>query len=380
MKTEFFYREPLRSLYEEASSREIEPKIAYDICLTRYNELLQKTLPREKFYELLKAPKSIDFYLEAIDRLRLLWIRRTAISEGHSLIDAASNGDIELVPYVAKLDHASCYGLDNSSNIMDSVESEVISMAEHGMDERIKYFTGYHDVDTMTRGLDRTEYVAICGRPGERKTSFMLNIAVNRSTIQDGLQLIFSKEMSRTQVIQKIVSIITGVSVDALRFGVKQKESLDKIREAMTFIKKKFYVVDSSDGIDMQSVRSLVRRYKPDVFYFDYLQLVSDDLKTLNEFSRNIKYICDLGFPCIMVAALNRRIEGRSNESEDGFVKPTLADIKECGQLEYDATKVIVCIKKSDSASHIYLLKNRFGPADKSVPLKFDGPTQSFSD
>lgn len=253
--------------------------------------------------------------------------------------------------------------------------------------------TEFRDLDNLLGGLQPQELYVLGGRPGEGKTSLLLNIVLN--LILRGLSglAIFSLEMSRYDLTNRLVSMLTGIDSQFLRTRSLSHSEWDQIREAGDKLDNERWFVDESGSLSIPAIRTKCRRQKAqhglDLVIVDYLQLMeaeelSNGRKQYNrtqevaEISRGLKQLAkDLNVPVIAAAQLNRAVEQRK------FKRPQLSDLREGGSIEADADLVMFITRCKNPGMEQYsivdIAKHRNGPVGEVV-LYFDAPRTKFRD
>ena len=256
--------------------------------------------------------------------------------------------------------------------------------------------SGFIDLDTLTDGFQKQEFIVIAARPGMGKTALALNIAINSATKSKNKIGFFSGEMSKRSLGERILASESRISSEQFRRGINSKYIADKIVNAGAHLYKDEIglYIDDTPNIPILELRSKARRMKKDLninmIIVDYLQLITVG----NELSKNtprheeIAYISrslkglarDLDIPVIALAQLNRNLSNRGEEAV-----PRLSDLKDSGSIEQDADLVIFIHhpeKKGDKKDgeeeenldfkkvELIIGKNRNGPTD-TVNLLF---------
>ncbi|GBD38159.1 Replicative DNA helicase [bacterium HR37] len=213
--------------------------------------------------------------------------------------------------------------------------------------------TGFEKLDRMTSGLQPSDLIIVAARPGLGKTSFCLNIAIH-AAVEHGLSVgIFSLEMTKEQLMLRMLSIVSKVSFSNIRSGYLKAEELEKlIKAADIFSRAKIYI-DDTPAINVLELRAKARRQKKekglDLIMVDYLQLMRGTGRAetrereIAEISASLKALAkELQVPVIAVSQLSRQTEARANRV------PQLADLRESGALEQDAD-VVIFIHRADA-------------------------------
>ncbi len=236
--------------------------------------------------------------------------------------------------------------------------------------------TGFYDLDYKTAGLQPSDLIIVAARPSMGKTAFVLNIAENVAVKNDTTTVIFSLEMSKDQLVKRIIAMNSKVDSQAMRTGDLQDEDWLKIVESARNIGSSNLVIDDTPGISVQELRSKCRKLKLEknlgLVIIDYLQLMSGGSKKaeskqqeVSEISRSLKAVArEINAPVIALSQLSRAVEQRPDK------RPMMSDLRESGAIEQDAD-VIMFIYRDDyynkeskdaGVSEIIIGKQRNGP------------------
>lgn len=235
--------------------------------------------------------------------------------------------------------------------------------------------TGFIDLDYMTSGMQPSDLVLIAARPSMGKTAFVLNIAEHMAFKEKKGVMIFSLEMSKEQLVNRIFSLESRVEAQHLRNGKLDDSEWEKLVEAASNIGKSNLAIDDTPGISIGELRSKCRKYKMDhpldIVIIDYLQLMSGNGKTdsrqqeISEISRSLKGLArELNVPVVALSQLSRAVEQRPDH------RPMMSDLRESGAIEQDAD-VVMFIYRDDyynkdtekkNISEIIIGKQRNGP------------------
>ncbi len=252
--------------------------------------------------------------------------------------------------------------------------------------------TGFRDLDKILAGLQKSDLFILAARPSMGKTALALNLAHNIASKSGEPVLVFSLEMSKEQLVDRLLAMESGVDAWALRTGNLTDSDFEKIGQAMGTLGEAPIYIDDSPGITVSDLRTKSRReaHKRPIglIIIDYLQLMSgggrynegNRVQEISEISRGIKGIArELNVPVIALSQLSRSVESRSPQI------PQLADLRESGSIEQDADVVAFMYRedyyKADSdrrnITDIFIKKHRNGPTG-SVELFFDKERQRF--
>ncbi len=219
--------------------------------------------------------------------------------------------------------------------------------------------TGYYQFDDMTAGLQPSDLIIVAGRPSMGKTAFALNLAM-RAACDDGKSTaIFSLEMSKEQLMMRMLGCCGRVDLSHLRTGSLDDADWKNLYKAAEIIKQAPIFIDDTPSISPLELRARCRRLKAEhdlqFVMVDYLQLMRGSFKTnsreqeISEISRSLKALAkELKIPVIALSQLNRQLETRDNK------RPLMSDLRESGAIEQDAD-VIIFLYRED----VYINKNR---------------------
>jgi replicative DNA helicase len=254
--------------------------------------------------------------------------------------------------------------------------------------------TGYKDLDNMLAGLQRSDLFILAARPSMGKTAFVLNLAHKIAVKAKEPVLIFSLEMSKEQLVDRLLAMESGVDAWALRTGNLTDADFEKIGEAMGTLSEAQIFIDDTPGITVSDLRTKARReahQRPlGLIIVDYLQLMSGGSKfgsegnrvqEISEISRGLKGVArELNVPLIALSQLSRSVESRQPKI------PQLADLRESGSIEQDAD-VVAFLYREDyyepeterkNIMDVLIKKHRNGPTG-GVELYFDRDKQRIS-
>ena len=236
--------------------------------------------------------------------------------------------------------------------------------------------TGFVDLDYRTAGLQPSDLILIAARPSMGKTAFVLNIAQYVAFHEDMCTAIFSLEMSKEQLVNRLFSLESHVDAQALRTGNLSDADWEKLIEGAGVIGNSSLIIDDTPGISIAEMRSKCRKYKLEhnlkLIIIDYLQLMSGSGKSsdsrqqeISDISRALKGLArELSVPVIALSQLSRAVEQRPDH------RPMLSDLRESGAIEQDAD-VVMFIYRDDYYNHdseekgiseIIIAKQRNGP------------------
>lgn len=237
--------------------------------------------------------------------------------------------------------------------------------------------TGFLDLDEKTSGLQKSDLIILAARPSMGKTALALNIANNAAVKGGARVLIFSLEMSKEQLSQRILAIESRVEIQKLRTGSNvERRDWDNIHLALDQLSKADIFIDDTPGISVMEIRNKCRRLKAkkglDLVIVDYLQLMASDGKPesrqqeVSAISRFLKQLArEMDCPVVVLSQLSRAVESRMDK------RPLLSDLRESGAIEQDADIVIFLYRdeyynkensQKPGTCEVIIAKQRNGP------------------
>ncbi len=252
--------------------------------------------------------------------------------------------------------------------------------------------TGFWQLDEMLSGLQAGEMVIVAARPSMGKTAFALNIAEYMAMDNHQPVAVFSLEMSKQQLAQRLMSSRSGVEAQRMRRNTLRPDEFRRLQEVVSETYEAPMFVDDTPGLSVLELRAKARRlaiqHDIKAVFVDYMQLMSSPgaesrQQEVSEISRGIKALArELRVPVVCLSQLNRNPEGRESK------KPMLSDLRESGSIEQDAD-VVMMIHREDyynqakddfiatNKAEVIVAKQRNGPTGV-VDLQFDGTTTRF--
>jgi replicative DNA helicase len=283
--------------------------------------------------------------------------------------------------------------------------SDLLEPAIQRIDEIIKSRSGYtglptgfHTLDQMLSGMQKSDMIVLAARPSVGKTAFALNVAGNVSIHEKKSVLLFSLEMAKEQLVQRLICMEGRINSNRLRSGFLAQSEYPKLQNAASKLADANFFIDDTPNISVLELRSKARRHAAqhgglDLIIIDYLQLMSGGGRVesrqneIAEISRSIKGIArELRAPVIALSQLSREAE------KDDTGSPKLSHLRESGAIEQDADVVMMLSRPPahkldegddglpfDNTIHLNVAKQRNGPTGK-LDLIFDKNMQRFGD
>ena len=253
--------------------------------------------------------------------------------------------------------------------------------------------TGFADLDARTSGLQKSDLIIVAARPSMGKTSFALNIAQNAALKGGGNVMIFSLEMSASQIGQRLLSMDARIELSELRRGNLTRSDWEDLNLSVDRLSGSGIFIDDTPGISITEMKSKCRRLRAerslDLIVIDYLQLMS--IKGYSEgrqlevstLSRMLKQLArEMNCPVVVLSQLSRAVEQRQDH------RPQLSDLRESGAIEQDADVVMFLYRdeyynpettEKPNIAEIIIAKQRNGPTG-SVELAWLGKYTKFAD
>lgn len=386
----------------ELYSKNINPDIVTVLDWLQNNNLLEEAGGAERLAMLAESVVSganAPYYAKIVREKSLL---RSLIQSSANIISSCYDGtnDVSLL-----LDEAEkmIFGISEKNSTKTYMGSEeIVNKVFDTITERLKnkgrttgLVTDYKQLDNMTGGFQPADLIILAARPSMGKTAFALNLAA-RAAIKNGATVaIFSLEMSKESLMERLLCSWGHVELGKIRKGIMEPEDWDKITDAASALTASKIFIDDSSMLTPLELRARCRRIQAqhglDFVVIDYLQLMHsarNDSRELeiSDISRNLKALAkELNIPVLALSQLNRKTEERSDK------RPMLSDLRESGAIEQDADLIMFIhrddyyVKKGDTdhnftgKAEIIIGKHRNGPTG-SVELRFLPQYTAFGD
>ena len=356
--------------------------------VTLQDRLREKDVPPEI--------SSLEFVKSMID-----WVPTSANVKYYATIVAEKSTLRKLIRLNEEIENTCYTGKENLEVILEDTEKKVFELVQkrntgdyvpirqvvmNAMDKIEKasknkgnvtgVATGFIDLDYRTAGMQPSDLILVAARPSMGKTAFVLNIAEYVAFKQNKTVAIFSLEMSKEQLVNRLFSMESKVDSQHLRTGNLSDAEWEKLIESAGIIGKSNLIIDDTPGISISEMRSKCRKYKLEhnleMIIIDYLQLMSVSGKSsdsrqqeISDISRSLKALArELHVPVIALSQLSRAVEQRPDH------RPMLSDLRESGAIEQDAD-VVMFIYRDDyynkdtekkGIAEIIIAKQRNGP------------------
>jgi replicative DNA helicase len=385
LKGDYFYYDGNKEIFEAAK------KLSYDnmpVDLLTITEELKKRNKLEQvggveylagLAENVYSPKNAKAYCKIIEEKA---ITRSVIKAANEILSKGYQ-DEEEVKSLIELAEKRIFDISQQREKRDfSHMKDIVLDVFNLLEERASHdgsmtglTSGFEDIDRMTAGLQKSDFILIAARPSMGKTAFALNLALNAAVIDSANVAIFSLEMAKEQLVQRIVSMESLVESNKLRSGELEGDDWDKITRASSRISEANIYIDDTPGITLFEVQSKCRRLSAqnglDLVVIDYLQLMEGEGKSesrqqeISSLSRGLKGLArEMSCPVISLSQLSRAPEQRQDH------RPILSDLRESGAIEQDADVVMFLYRdeyyhedsEKRGIAEVKIAKHRNGP------------------
>ena len=326
-------------------------------------------------------------------------ISRQLISAANDIINLGYDGSAK-VEYVLENAEKKIFDISqeratNDFQPINQVISEALSMLEKLYEEKndvTGLTTGFRDLNKKINGLERSDLLLIAARPAMGKTAFALNLVQNAALKGDASVAVFSLEMSKEQLVQRMIASQSTVELKKIKTGTLADNDWPRITDGMAILSGAKIHIDDTPGIKISELRSKCRKLKIekglDLVLIDYLQLMEGEgqnesrQQEIAKISRSLKILAkELDCPVVALSQLSRAPEQRADH------RPMLSDLRESGSIEQDADIVMFLYRdeyynpdtEKKNIGEVIVAKNRHGETG-TVELVWFGGIQKFAD
>ena len=326
-------------------------------------------------------------------------ISRQLISAANDIINVGYDGSA-IVEYVLENAEKKIFDISqeratNDFQPINQVISEALSMLEKLYEEKndvTGLTTGFRDLNKKINGLQRSDLLLIAARPAMGKTAFALNLVQNAALKGDASVAVFSLEMSKEQLVQRMIASQSTVELKKIKTGTLADNDWPRITDGMAILSGAKIHIDDTPGIKISELRSKCRKLKIekglDLVLIDYLQLMEGEgqnesrQQEIAKISRSLKILAkELDCPVVALSQLSRAPEQRADH------RPMLSDLRESGSIEQDADIVMFLYRdeyynpdtEKKNIGEVIVAKNRHGETG-TVELVWFGGIQKFAD
>ena len=353
------------------------------------NGLLKKIGGLKVLIELINQMPNLVYLDEYIRLVKDKFLRRSLIKLGYKAINSSYITNIPLETILSEFEQQlfnlttdlKPYKLVNSTDLVYQIFLELKRKAKHPNLPGLT--SGFYALDSLTQGFQKSDLIIIAGRPSIGKTAFSLTLSLNIIKSTKVPVLFFSLEMSKEQLIYRLLSMETSINQLKLRSGNLYKTDWIKLNKMVRILSKLPLFIDDSFNLSIQEIRAklktlLFEQNQVGLIIIDYLQLMQNKNVTsdnraqeLSQITRALKNLArEFDIPIIALSQLSRNVENRIDK------KPILSDLRESGSIEQDADLVLMLSQNRDSSSALNLTQNKYySPMDLIIAKQRNGPT-----
>lgn len=350
-----------------------------------------------KLAQIVPTVSNVEFYADIVrDKYNV----RVLVDTAKEIIDDASGGEVDATELLNSAEQKifdirrgkDVRGLQKVNEIVVQAFDRLDMINSQNADEYLGVPTGIKDLDRVIMGLNKSDLILLAARPGMGKTSFALNIAENVAINKGKKVAFFSLEMSKEQLVSRILSTKGQIPGQNLRMGKLSDKEWERLIEAGDMVSKSPIYIDDTPGITIPEMKAKIRRLGNfDLVIIDYLQLMSsarridNRVQEISEITRNLKIMAkELDVPVLTLSQLSRASEQRADH------KPVLSDLRDSGSIEQDADIVLFLYREGyyesgeidenqdKNSGECIVAKNRHGET-RSVPLHWQGEFMRFT-
>lgn len=376
------------------------------ITFLQDNGLLQKIGGLKVLIELLSQIPNLVYLEEYLRLVKDKFIRRSLIKIGYETINSGYVTNIPLETILNDLENK-LFNLTNEikpqklSSSAELLNDIFLELKTKSLDPKFSGIpSGFYDLDSLTQGFQKSDLIILAGRPSMGKTALSLNIASNIIRNSKLPVLFFSLEMSKEQIMYRLLSMETNINQMRLKSGKLYQNDWLKLNKMIKILAKFPLFIDDTFDLSIQDIRSKIKtiifeQNQIGLIIIDYIQLMQNSkLKTenrvqeLSQITRSLKTIArEFNVPIIGLSQLSRNVENRVDK------KPILSDLRESGSIEQDADLVLMLYRnqspnptqtnlqensKTFQLIELIIAKHRNGPIG-TVQLKFDQQQTKFA-
>ena len=366
------------------------------------NGLLFKVGGVKVLIELTNEIPNLTYLEDYIQLVKDKFIRRRLIQLGNEVINSGYITNIPLEKILNELENK-VFNLTNeikpqtlvsSAELLTDIFSKLNKKSSNPSLPGLS--SGFYELDSLTQGFQKSELIIIAGRPGMGKTALSLNIALNILKNYKSPVLFFSLEMSKEQIMYRVLSMETNINQIKLKNGKLYTSDFLKLNKIINILSECPFFLDDTPDLSVQKIRSdlktiLFEQNNIGIIIIDYLQLmqstkikIENRSQELSQITRSLKILArEFNVPIIALSQLSRSIESRLDK------KPLLSDLRESGSIEQDADLVLMLSKQNSNSTktddsdyqtiELTIAKQRNGPLG-TVKLKFDEKFTKFLD
>ena len=403
LPVEAFYFKNHQEIYK-AIIQMYQNKIHIDIVtlvnFLQENGLLNKVGGIRILIELISQIPNLIYFEEYIKLVKDKFLRRSLIKLGYEAINSGYITNIGLEDILIDFE-TKVFALTNETKTQKLISSTEL-LNEIFIDLKNKFLnsnfiilkSGFNDLDSLIQGFQKSDLIIIAGRPSMGKTALSLNLTTNVIKASKLPVLFFSLEMSKEQIMYRLLAMETNINQSRLRNGKLTQHDWIKVNRMISIFSKLPFFIDDSSNLSTQTIRAKIKtlifeQNQIGLVIIDYLQLMQNSniklenrVQELSQITRSLKIIAkEFNIPIIALSQLSRNVENRLEK------RPILSDLRESGSIEQDADLVLMLSRKNESNEinfnqnqdeiELIIAKQRNGPTG-TVTLQFDKKSNKF--
>ena len=367
------------------------------------NGLLSKIGGVKVLIELINQIPNLVYLEEYIRLIKDKFLRRSLIRLGYKTINSSYVTNLPLESILNEFENQ-LFNLTNDFkptklySSTDLVYNIFLELKQKATSPNLPGLSsGFYDLDSLTQGFQKSDLIILAGRPSMGKTAFVLNLTENILKHYKLPVIFFSLEMSKEQLIYRLLANETGISQTRLKLGNLYKEDWYELKKSIQKYSQLPFFIDDQPNLTTLNIRSRIKKIlfeqnKIGLIIIDYLQLLVNSksksenrVQEISQITRTLKNIAkEFQIPIIALSQLSRNVENRVNK------RPVLSDLRESGSIEQDADLVLMLyrenyynstIKKNENITpaELIIAKHRNGPLGIVDLLFQDDPTKFFN-
>jgi replicative DNA helicase len=406
IKVETFYFQNHQELYKiiiEMYNKQIPLDIITLNTFLQDNGQLEKIGGTKILIDLLNHVPNLIYLEQYINLVHDKFLRRSIIKLGYEIINSAYITNISLETILNTLE-SQVFNLTNEIKTQ-KISSSAELLSNIFLDLKQKSFnpalsgisSGFYDLDSFTQGFQKSDLIVIAGRPSMGKTALSLNIGLNIIKNLNLPVLFFSLEMSKEQLMYRLLMHETNINSNRLKTGNLYKDDWFKLNTVIQNLSVLPFFIDDTPNPSLQDIKSKIKKVifeqtQIGLVVIDYLQLMQNSkfsmanrTQELSQITRSLKNLArEFQVPIIALSQLSRNVENRTNK------RPILSDLRESGSIEQDSDLVLMLyresyynslnsntIKEQSNLVELIIAKQRNGPIG-TVELEFDAKRTKF--
>lgn len=406
ISVEVFYFKNHQEIYKAIlymSKKNMPIDILTLLTFLQDNGLLQKIGGLQVLIELLSQTPNIVYLEDYIRLIKEKYIRRSLIKLGYETINSSYITSLSIENIINELENkllqiTSQIKTEKVSSSAELVLSIFNELKQKSLNPKLSGVTsGFSDLDSLTQGFQKSDLIILAGRPSMGKTALSLNIAANLIKTSKLPVLFFSLEMSKEQIMYRLLAMETNINQMKLKSGKLYQDDWIKLTKMLKIISKFPFFIDDKFDLTIQDIRSKIKtilfeQNQLGLVIIDYIQLLQSPklitenrVQELSSITRSLKTMArEFNIPIIGLSQLSRNVENRMNK------KPILSDLRESGSIEQDADVVLMLYKNNSTEEpkakknfqtsqliELIIAKQRNGPTGL-VRLQFDEEKTKF--